>query len=56
MDELTQQKLKDIKRAFRLKMDGMASRSMREKGLDYKINWGVSLPDLKVMAGAYGKD
>ena len=56
MDELTQQKLKDIKRAFRLKMDGMASRSMREKGLDYKINWGVNLPDLKEMAGAYGKD
>ena len=56
MDDLTQQKLKEIKRTFRLKMDGMASRSMREKGLDYKINWGVSLPDLKEMAAAYGKD
>lgn len=56
MDELTQQRLKEIKQAFRLKMDGAASRSMREKGLDYKLNWGVSLPDLKAMAREYGKD
>ena len=29
---------------------------MREKGLDYKINWGVSIPDLRKMADEYGKD
>ena len=56
MDDSTQQKLKEIKQSFRIKMDGVASRSMREKGLDYKLNWGVSLPDLKVMAGNYAKD
>ena len=56
MDEQTNERLKEIKRAFRLKMDGAASRSMREKGLDYKLNWGVGLPELKAMAKEYGKD
>lgn len=56
MDEQTKEKLKEIKRSFFLRMDGVASRSMREKGLDYKVNWGVSIPDLRKMAGEYGKD
>lgn len=56
MDEQTQKKLKEIKKSFFLRMDGTASRSMREKGLDYKINWGVSIPDLRKMADEYGKD
>ena len=56
MDNQTQEKLKAIKRSFFLRMDGTASRSMREKGLDYKINWGVSIPDLRQMAAQYGKD
>ena len=56
MDEQTNERLKEIKRSFRLKMDGAASRSMREKGLDYKLNWGVGLPELKAMAKDYGKD
>ena len=56
MDEQTQEKLKEIKKSFFLRMDGTASRSMREKGLDYKINWGVSIPDLRKMADDYGKD
>jgi hypothetical protein len=37
-------------------MNGVASQSMRTKGVDYKLNWGVSLPDLKAMAAEYGKD
>ena len=56
MDEQTQEKLKEIKKSFFLRMDGTASRSMRDKGLDYKINWGVSIPDLRKMADEYGKD
>lgn len=52
----TQEKLKRIKSGFRLLMDGVASRSMRDKGLDYKINWGVGLPALKSIAAEYGKD
>ena len=29
---------------------------MREKGLNYHLNWGVSLVDLRQMAKEYGKD
>ena len=45
----TQEKLKEIKRSFRLLMNGEASKSMREKGLDYHLNWGVAFTDLKQM-------
>lgn len=37
-------------------MNGPSSQSMREKGLDYKINWGVPFMELKKMAKDYGKD
>lgn len=56
MKQETQDKLKQIKGRFRLMMNGMASQSMREKGLGYSINWGVSLPTLKTLAEEYGKD
>lgn len=56
MDEQTLAKVKAIKQSFRLKMDGVASTSMRKKGLDYKINWGVGIPELRMMAQEYGKD
>ena len=49
-------KLKQIKSRFRLLMNGVASQSMREKGIGYKINWGISLPALKGLAVEYGKD
>lgn len=51
-----QEKIREIKQSFRLMMNGTASRSMREKGVDYKLNWGVSLPDLQAMAEEIGKD
>ena len=56
MTDQTHEKLKKIKQSFRLLMNGVASRSMRDKGADYKINWGISLPDLQQMALEYGKD
>ena len=56
MSPETQEKLKQIKQSFRLLMNGAASKSMRDKGLQYKLNWGVQLADLKQMADTYGKD
>lgn len=53
---MTKEKVKEIKQSFRAMMNGTASRSMREKGADYKLNWGVSLPDLQAMAAEIGKD
>ena len=56
MNEQTHQKLMEIKRSFRLLMNGPGSQSMRDKGLGYKINWGVPFTELKKMAEEYGKD
>ena len=56
MTEETHEKLKEIKQSFRLLMNGVASHSMRQKGVEYKINWGVPVPELQQMAVEYGKD
>ena len=52
----TEEKVKQIKRSFRLLMNGEASKYMRENGIDYHLNWGVAFSDLKQMAEEYGKD
>lgn len=56
MNEETHQKLMQIKRSFRLLMNGPTSQSMSQKGIGYKINWGVPFIELKKMASEYGKD
>lgn len=48
--EEIESKIKELKRGFRLLMNGPASQSMREKGLDYRLNWGVPFIQLKQMA------
>lgn len=45
--------VKKIKRSFRLFMNGVASSSMRDKGLEYKINWGIPVTRLRDMAAKY---
>lgn len=45
----------EIKRQFRLFMDGVASSSMREKGVEYRVNWGIKISDLKTIASKYEK-
>ena len=37
-------------------MNGVVSQSMREKGLNYKLNFGVELPRIKSIAAAYEKN
>jgi hypothetical protein len=56
MTDDIKEKLKEIKQSFRLMMNGPASQSMRNKGLAYKLNWGVPVTALKVKARDYGKD
>jgi hypothetical protein len=41
---------KEIKRSFRLMMDGATAQSMRQKGVEYKLNWGATIPRLRQMA------
>lgn len=50
------EQLKDIKTQLRLSMNGAVSQSMREKGLVYKLNFGVELPRIKMIAACYEKN
>ena len=50
MNKEIQEQVKAIKQSFRQLMDGKTAQSMREKGLDYKLNWGASIPMLKEKA------
>ena len=52
----TQETIKEIKKQFRLFMNGIVSQSMREKGLDYKLNFGIELPRLKEIAAKFEKN
>ena len=49
MDDV-RDKVKEIKQSFRQMMDGAVAQSMRDKGLNYHLNWGATLPRLKEMA------
>lgn len=51
-----QQQVKQIKQSFRQMMDGAVAKSMRDKGLEYKLNWGATLPRLKEQAAEIGKN
>lgn len=46
----TQEQVKEIKLSFRQMMDGAVAQSMRNKGLNYHLNWGATLPRLRDMA------
>ena len=45
--------IKSIKNDFRLGMNGVISTSMRNKGMDYKIIFGLSLPQLRSLSEKY---
>ena len=42
--------VKEIKQSFRQMMDGAVAQSMRDKGVNYHLNWGATLPRLKEKA------
>ena len=42
--------IKEIKQSFRLMMDGAVAQSMRDKGLNYHLNWGATIPRLQAKA------
>ena len=52
----TTETIKEIKKQFRLFMNGVVSQSMREKGLDYRVNFGIELPRLKEIAAKFEKN
>lgn len=48
--------IRDIRKRCRLAMNGITSASMRQYGLNYKLNFGVSLPQIKEIAKHYQQD
>ncbi|MCD7902063.1 MAG: DNA alkylation repair protein [Bacteroides sp.] len=55
MSDIKEQ-LQDIKTQLRLSMNGVVSQSMREKGLHYKLNFGVELARMKEIASRFEKE
>ena len=53
MEDVSQQ-VKEIKQSFRQMMDGAVAKSMRDKGVDYRLNWGATLPRLRAKADELG--
>lgn len=48
--------IQEVKQSFRFYMNGVAAQSMREKGLSYKLIWGISFQHLQEMASEIGED
>lgn len=53
---MKEDKVREIKQSFRLLMNGVIAQSMRDKGMDYHVNWGASLMHLREMANEYEQD
>ena len=56
MNNQTAERIKQIKQSFRQMMDGAVAQSMRDKGVNYHLNWGATLPRLREMADEIGPD
>ncbi|MBR3455591.1 MAG: DNA alkylation repair protein [Bacteroidaceae bacterium] len=56
MTEQTQEKIRLLKQEFRANMNGMASSSMRNAGLGYRVNFGIELPRLQAIAREFHPD
>lgn len=50
---MLQDQLREIRTQLRMAMNGVISTSMREKGLVYKLNFGVPLPEVKQIAARH---
>lgn len=49
-------RVREVKQSLRGMMNGPVSQSMREKGLAYKVNFGVELPRLRELAAGLPHD
>ena len=48
--------LRDIRTQLRLSMNGIIATSMREKGMNYRMNFGVDIPKIHQIAQKYTPD
>lgn len=49
----TEQQYQQLLRTIRLRQSGEVAEHMKQRGIDYKMNWGVSLLDLREIASVY---
>ena len=49
---MLQDQLREIRTQLRMAMNGVISTSMREKGVVYKLNFGVPLPEVKQISAS----
>lgn len=52
----TEQKFQQILKTVKLRQSGEVSDAMNSKGIQYKLNWGVSLLDLREIGQNYERD
>ena len=48
--------LRDIRKQLRLAMNGVIAHSLRQKGMNYKLIFGVPLPEIKQIAASHTPD
>lgn len=53
---MQEETIRDIRKRCRMAMNGVASASMRGYGLNYKLNFGVSIQKIKEIASRYESD
>jgi 3-methyladenine DNA glycosylase AlkD len=46
-------RIKDIRKRCRMTMNGIVSAGMRRRGLDYKLNFGLSVPQIRNLSKRY---
>lgn len=49
-DPATEQRFNHILKAIKLYKNGEVSTNLSRRGINYKMNWGVSIPDLRAIA------
>ncbi|WP_319510673.1 hypothetical protein [uncultured Draconibacterium sp.] len=52
----TEKKFQQLIKVIRLRQSGAVAEAMNERGILYKMNWGVSLLDLREIAQSYDTD
>lgn len=55
-EESTDTVLRQIRTDLRLSMDGVVAASMRTKGMDYRMNFGVNIPRIREISQKYRPD
>ena len=50
------EQIKEIRNRLRLAMNGVTSTGMRERGIVYKLNFGVPYPEIKAIAASFEPD